>query len=261
MSNLKHCFKHGSKHGSKLSLKSDLYAFTLIELLVVISIIALMIGILLPALASARQSAYRVQCLSQMRQVGMGMHMYLSVFKGYYFPNHHPDDPIAAAGMPVVVEIPWYERVASVTDFEPKHMFSPGDPYAGKVFKIDGTDTRIVSYSLNGYFGVMGANIRNLNSPSSVVFAALRGDTDFIGKAEGDPVTTHLAFHPWEAIPFPYNGTELAHWWSEGLVLDRYLKTSNYLFADGHAEVLGEEGLQEAAAYPGDRFYAGEIHP
>ncbi len=55
--------------------------FTLVELLVVIAIIATLIGLLLPAVQSARESARRTNCLTNMRQLGLGIHSYMDARK------------------------------------------------------------------------------------------------------------------------------------------------------------------------------------
>ena len=186
--------------------------FTLVELLVVIAIIGILIALLLPAIQTAREAARRSSCTNNMKQIGLGLHMYHDTFgqlpagwRGYDPSNGTafwfglPGWAWSASILPYMEQSAVYgdmvhfehpisdpinadARLAQVKIFRcPTDIGSDTFELAGGGPMVGSEPSFPLKMATGNYIGMFGTvNFRDLCNPSSATFNGCAADGTFM---------------------------------------------------------------------------------
>ena len=219
--------------------------FTLIELLVVIAIIAILAAILFPVFAQAREKARQTACLSNMKQIGIGIMLYKQDYDET-FPAFKLSDtgPFSAAR-----PYGWGDCFQSYV----KNTQVMRCPSTGTNASTDPTrpDLNYTDYCMNGGLGngeATGSTGTGLNPPQPISDAEVTVPslTIMVAEAQGQHARGQCPGGTNANVPLPYafvnsNGTSIN---ASGVAQGRLLEHnggSTYNFADGHAKWIKAE--------------------
>ncbi len=236
--------------------------FTLIELLVVIAIIAILASILFPVFARARENARRASCMSNLKQIGLGIQMYIQDYDER-MPLVVGDDAGPSSGNPYG----WADSLYPYTK-STQILKDPSDPRgvtANWPAKPGPTNYNYTDYWFNSRLDVYsGAGTPNVG----INIAALTYPANTVSNGDGSPPVTNgnygraryntsgtnsgtIGDSAWYGnAPTVYSNPRSAAvvGYPTMNLAAMHLEGSNYLFCDGHVKWL--KGIETNGCKP-----------
>ena len=226
-------------------------AFTLIELLVVIAIIAILAALLLPALSRAKESAQSAKCKSNVRQLALGMLMYVDDSGSY------PSWELSGRELTILY---WYDTLRPYTLNEWTNALYRCPAYKGPTAAPIHTNIArfsVGSYGYNAYSErtlVLSSGVResDVKTPADMItlgdatlsFVDIGKSDDFPIPLPQSPFVTGLGVlmkdGSFRFTPDPANEARKA-------VRQRHRDRYNIAFCDGHIESLLHDRLYESS--------------
>lgn len=207
--------------------------FTLIELLVVIAIIAILAAILFPAFARARENARRTSCLSNMKQIGLGVTQYLQDYDEKYPFNNQVGVPAYST----TIEANWIAQTQPYIKSWQLFRCPSGLP-AGPA------QTSNITYYPSGN-----------NDSNYIASAVIIGPPGLIRSAAVIPNSAQIvmvseyqhAFSLAYQLPLVNTlSTKAFAQWNYGSVNNVHFGGGNQLYADGHAKWKSQQSVCSA---------------
>jgi len=215
--------------------------FTLIELLVVIAIIAILAAILFPVFARAREKARQTSCLSNEKQIGLGVEMYTADFDERFPPGYIGGGEVRGSG--------FYDGIGPYTKNEQmficptshfqstygRTLMPPGEGFWKQTMVASYAMVYLGSRTYEPHFGGQtlwlqpkfggGRPVAQLIRPADVILA-IESMAPWLQTPSACGFTTALP-----PLPRPMSEAGIV-----GNMIYRHNGTMNVIYADGHAK-------------------------